>query len=303
MSFVDVLAIEPGDRRRRGPRALANGPADRGERVESVLGQERRRGSGGEGLVGELGPAADGDEEIPGLPRAGSRRSGPSPRVAPSATPNSPGASRATSSSESGITSAPPRAVTRYTRARPHPGWGVVHPPPAGSVSRKPHVSVPTPCRSCAAARGASGERPRITTCPPPGAGARRARPRGRRTAASRSANSCPCSWPLPAITTTSPSRRGRAPLDRRGAVGLDLGVAVGSGERLGDDRVRILAARIVGGDDRRRPRARDATPPMSGRLARSRSPPQPNTHHEAAASARSRASASTFASASGVCA
>ena len=46
---------------------------------------------------------------------------------------------------------------------------------------------------------------------------------------------SCPCSCPLPAITTTSPSERPDA-RDRRGAVGLDLGAPVGAGEDLVDD-------------------------------------------------------------------
>ena len=66
-----------------------------------------------------------------------------------------------------------------------------------------------------------------------------------------RSANSCPCSAPLPAIRTTSPSR---AELDRardRGrAVRLDLDVADRAGDDRVDDRLRILAARIVVRDD-----------------------------------------------------
>ena len=56
----------------------------------------------------------------------------------------------------------------------------------------------------------------------------------------------------MPAISTTSPSRASsiaRAIAAR--AVGLDLDVADGAGDDLVDDRLRILAARVVGGDDR----------------------------------------------------
>ena len=52
--------------------------------------------------------------------------------------------------------------------------------------------------------------------------------------------------------------------------------------------------ARVVGRDDRRRRRARAATSPISGRLARSRSPPQPNTHDQRAPSRDAARRAST---------
>ena len=66
-----------------------------------------------------------------------------------------------------------------------------------------------------------------------------------------RSANCCPCSWPLPAITTTSPgpASASASPM-ARAAVELDLHIEP-AGDLGGDGR-RILAAGVVGGDDRR---------------------------------------------------
>ena len=66
-----------------------------------------------------------------------------------------------------------------------------------------------------------------------------------------RSRSSCPCSWPLPAITTTSPSPAASTARAMAAApVGLDLLPAVHAREDLLDDRVGLLAARIVGRDD-----------------------------------------------------
>ena len=63
--------------------------------------------------------------------------------------------------------------------------------------------------------------------------------------------NSWPCSWPLPAITTTSP---GRAPAiasgSRSPAIDVVLDAGAGTSQDLPDDRLRILRAGIVGGDD-----------------------------------------------------
>ncbi len=75
------------------------------------------------------------------------------------------------------------------------------------------------------------------------------ARPCDRRRAAVRSANCWPCSCPLPAITThvARPRQRDGA-LDRGAAVGL--GVHRDAVHDLGDDRVGVLAARVVGRDD-----------------------------------------------------
>ncbi len=68
------------------------------------------------------------------------------------------------------------------------------------------------------------------------------------------SSNSWPCSWPLPAITTVSPgSARARASAiaaRRSGSTSTPL-AALGPGEDFGDDRLRVLGARVVGGDDR----------------------------------------------------
>ena len=66
-----------------------------------------------------------------------------------------------------------------------------------------------------------------------------------------RPASSWPCSWPLPAITTTSPASAPRQRGGSRAPVGLDhpRGRSM-PGQDLGDDRVRILAARVVGRDD-----------------------------------------------------
>ena len=69
-------------------------------------------------------------------------------------------------------------------------------------------------------------------------------------------ASSWPCSWPLPATTTTSPGRASstaRAIAVAAVRERLDLGVAArpaGAGQDLGDDRAGVLRARVVGGDD-----------------------------------------------------
>ena len=78
---------------------------------------------------------------------------------------------------------------------------------------------------------------------------------------------------------------------DRRGAVALDRdALRCGeAGEDLGDDRVAVLAARVVVGDDRRRRRWRSAIAAICGRLPRSRSPPQPNTQIRRAARVRAQ--------------
>ena len=98
------------------------------------------------------------------------------------------------------------------------------------------------------------------------------------------------------------------APRDRRAAIELDRPAAIGRLANAPDDgardRRRILAARIVAGDDdavgERAPRCA----PICGRLPGSRSPPQPNTQTSSPPSATAgRSASSTFSSASGVCA
>ena len=119
---------------------------------------------------------------------------------------------------------------------------------------------------------------------------------------ASRSANSWPCSWPLPAITTTSPSRRrlDRA-RDRRAPVGLDLERRPPAPATISAMIAsRLLAARVVGGDDR-------DVGELGGDPAHHRPLPAVAVAAAAedadhAACASSRAVRSTFSSASGVC-
>ena len=66
-----------------------------------------------------------------------------------------------------------------------------------------------------------------------------------------RRAISCPCSWPLPGDQHDVSFAAGLdRPCDRRAPVGLDLELGR-AGEDLVDDRERVLAARIVGRDDR----------------------------------------------------
>ena len=114
-------------------------------------------------------------------------------------------------------------------------------------------------------------------------------------------ANSCPCSWPLPAITTTSPgpasstacSMASRRSTRTSASPGMPARIspmiASGSSER-GLSEVTIATSA-----------SRAAISPISGRLPRSRSPPAPNTAITRR-SASSRAARSAFSSESGVC-
>ena len=120
-------------------------------------------------------------------------------------------------------------------------------------------------------------------------------------------ANSCPCSWPLPAITTTSPgsaSAIARRIAARRSASALDVrarpsGIA---GEDLVDDRLRHLGARVVRGDDHAvgQPR-RDLAHQRAAWRGRGRRPRRRRRSRARVAS--SRADCSTFSSAPGLCA
>ena len=121
------------------------------------------------------------------------------------------------------------------------------------------------------------GHRTSLTGAPP--ARRRGARLPRRRTDRTSSPTIWPVSWPLPAITSTSPaSQLAHGGADRLGAV-ADL--ARRPGARPGS-RARIaagdFAARIVVGDDDAVGEAGARSRPSSGRLPRSRSPPQPNT-------------------------
>ena len=104
-------------------------------------------------------------------------------------------------------------------------------------------------------------------------------------------------SWPLPAMTTTSPGRRvaerrarsppgGRA-RPRRRSRSSAAHAAERSASMIASGSSR---ARVVGCHDHPIGAARAATAPISGRLSRSRSPPQPNTTIDAARSATGRA-------------
>ena len=95
-----------------------------------------------------------------------------------------------------------------------------------------------------------------VPSCPPShGAGARRGRPRGRRTAGPLRATFWPCSWPLPAIDARR--RRGRArPTARSIAAARSGSITTWARSGLrhlepaldhsGEDRERILRPRVV---------------------------------------------------------
>src|SRR6185437_14213535 len=113
--------------------------------------------------------------------------------------------------------------------------------------------------------------------------------------------NSCPCSCPLPAITTTSPAvalPTARAIASRRstsrsasGAPAITSStIASGSSERGLSEVTITRSASLL------------ATRAISGRFVRSRSPPAPNTTCSRPR-VISRAARSTLSSASGVCA
>ena len=64
MSFVEVFPTEPVIATTRAVAPRANGAAERRERCELVVGDERRRGAARARVVEERGAAADRDEEI-----------------------------------------------------------------------------------------------------------------------------------------------------------------------------------------------------------------------------------------------
>ena len=97
-----------------------------------------------------------------------------------------------------------------------------------------------------------------------------------------RSPTICPVSWPLPATTRTSPAS---SAADR----GADRGPR-GRRSRRAPGQASRIARRIAAGSSLRglssvtntRSARAAAIAPISGRLPRSRSPPQPNTHDQA---------------------
>ena len=113
--------------------------------------------------------------------------------------------------------------------------------------------------------------------------------------------NSWPCSCPCRRSRRRHPARRARRRGDAaRRSDRSHVRRAAGAGEDLGDDRRRVLGARVVEVTRRRRPPRADA--PISGRLPRSRSPPR-RRRRSRGRRPSSRAARSTFSSESGVCA
>ena len=134
---------------------------------------------------------------------------------------------------------------------------------------RRPRASPRPRARGAGPARGARPRRPGRRGDPlgaePDHVAVRRRgprlQPRSSSRATSRSSNgifrppsnSCPCSWPLPAITTVSPGSAASSAIAiaARRSGSTSTCAALGNPvEDLGDDRVRVLGARVVGGDD-----------------------------------------------------
>ena len=123
MSFVEVFAVEPVTATTLARRASADGLAERAERAEGVLRDERSRGAGRQRLADEVDAPADGDEEVagrrpPGVDRHPGRLLGAGRTLQPArcelgdlvererdhaAAPSRRSASRATSRSSKGI--------------------------------------------------------------------------------------------------------------------------------------------------------------------------------------------------------
>ena len=93
---------------------------------------------------------------------------------------------------------------------------------------------------------------------------------------------------------------RRRARSRRAGRARTSTPPVAGPGEDLGDDRLRVLGARVVGGDDRQVGQPSAPALPIFGRLSRSRSPPAPKTEITLPSVSR-RAAARTLSSESGV--
>ena len=193
MSFVEVLPVEPGDRddlraappssRRQARASACRPPADRGARARaprSGVRALRRR-------LGVLGR----DEHAPGA--------GVAAPAAACSPPSARSPRRPTNSS-------PGRDLARVDRHAPRT-W-LARPRPARA--RRPRA---------ARDRGDARGDPTASCCRD--RAAERARSASRATATSSNgslrppANSWPCSWPLPAITSTSPRPRARSPDDR----------------------------------------------------------------------------------------
>ena len=253
MSFVDVL---PGGAHDRDDACVALRADERGECGEGrllVVGDERG-GSSRRGVGHVRHTGVQRDEEIAW---ADCRESALIPvivrRALASGASSAPSASATTSSHTTGIT----QTASRRTRAE---SSQFVHSraPRRRSRPTSPSGCLPegdTPIDNCP--RAATSDR--ATAC------AHVDRSRAERRLAQRLADdvaiverrrlrrpiSWPCSCPLPAITTTSPgSASATARSDRAPPVRIDLDARPGALQHVLDDRERILAARVVGGDD-----------------------------------------------------
>ena len=156
--------------------------------------------------------------------------------------------------SRSRRTAAAPAATAASTNRAPcvrSPGRATKRSPGCDSARVDRHARHGRdPARRRAARDGGDLARRERDHAAPAGAGAPRAPPSRSSNGTVRSASSWPCSCPLPAMTTTSPGAgQPDGALDRRPAVDLDVHREAGGD--VGDDRGRILAARIVGRDDR----------------------------------------------------
>ena len=207
-------------------------------------------------------------------------------------------ASSTSSTTSSGASSAKRARLSRATTARPAPALSaavdevvavaVVALEREERVARRQRAACRSRCRhGRPAARRAvcarialrpSPRRSRARLMPTFARAAPRRPRRDRRTAASASPTIWPVSWPLPAISSTSPGSSSAMRGADRLARGRRSRRAPGrAGQDGGADRGRIFAARIVVGDDDAvgvlgRDRAHQRP------LARSRSPPAPNT-------------------------
>ena len=177
----------------------------------------------------------------PGASERLERRRADRARPAPSRPPRPPAARRRRAPASA-------RAPARPRRPRPRPrAPRAANSPPSARSPRRPKNRSPgrdlarVDHRALRAARPRRRAPPRLRPRRRSGLGtssitratlAARASLRSSSSATSRSsngifrppANSCPCSWPLPAITTVSPGRRGlERERDRGPAVGLDL--------------------------------------------------------------------------------
>ena len=247
------LAGRAGDRRPRGSRARAASAREAAERRERIVGRDHPRARRAAPRARARAPRARPTRP----PRARAARTRRRRRARPAARRTGRPAPTARESTTARAGPGVVRVAGDERRAR---GRGQ----PAGvrSITRPPRARAQRLARDLTSSNG---------TLRPP-------------------SNSCPCSWPLPAITTTSP---GCAPptarsIAARGRSDLALGARAGAAPAISAMiALRVLRARVVGGHDhavgepprrprpsagacrgrgRRRRRTRTCTPPPVGR-------------------------------------